>query len=70
MLPEAPDKNYGWHMRKKKGTILAKERISFTFSSDRWVENTYVFLAAGVHVYVACWLTFPLVAAVSVTSNP
>ena len=44
--PEAPDRKFGQHVQRK-GTILAKERNLFFFSSDRLVENTNIFLAAG-----------------------
>ena len=38
-LPEAPDKKRATHAQRK-GTVLARERIPFSFSSDRSNENT------------------------------
>ena len=64
-LPEAPGGIMG-DACAQKGTI--PKRNPFSFSSDRWIENTNIFLAAGVF-YVARWLTVLLVEAISVTSN-
>ena len=72
-LPEAPDRKYERRMRKEKEPFRQKKEIRSLSAVTFGLKTPITFmLEADGHVsifYAAHWLSFPLVAAISVNNN-
>ena len=73
-LPETLDRKYGRRMCKEKGPSRQKKETHSVSALTVGLKTPIPFLlAVEGHMsvfYATLWLTFPLEAAVSVTSNP